>query len=294
LACMWPLTVIALLARAIARENCRIVVSEHTSWSRSPLVSRSSVAWQVAASMRLFYPLANGIVAVSRGAADDLSRFSRLDRKSISAIYNPIVNQGLVEDPDCPLEPAGWCVGGHRRVLAVGRLKAIKGYETLLRSFSLLVKRVDAKLLILGEGEQREALEALAGDLGLSERVFMPGFSRNPTPYFRHAHLHVLSSSGEGFANVIVEAMAAGTPVVSTDCLSGPREILADGKFGRLVPVGDVSALAEAMEASLSVEVDEGVLKARAREFSIEVSADQYLHLLVPAADVGSTEVEEA
>ena len=110
----------------------------------------------------------------------------------------------------------------------------------------------------------------------------MPGFAKDPSPYYQQADLHVLSSTGEGLGNVIVEALAAGTPVVSTDCLSGPREILSDGQFGRLVPVGDTVALARAMDDSLATLPDPAVLKARAQYFSIEKAADQYLEILVP------------
>ena len=139
---------------------------------------------------------------------------------------------------------------------------------------------VDARLLILGDGECRSALAAQAKALGIADSVFMPGFVANSSPYYQHADLHVLSSTGEGFGNVIVEALAAGTPVVSTDCPNGPREILADGKFGRLVPVGDVEALAAAMRESLASEHDSGALMARAQDFGIDTAVDQYEKLL--------------
>lgn len=286
LACMWPLTVLTILARVLSRMQTRVVVAEHTTWSRSELLSRFTVGWQVRASMNLFLPKADAIVTVSQGAADDLARFSGVDRSSISVIYNPVVGDAE-RQPDCPPdEPQGWCVGAHRRVLAVGTLKAIKDYATLLNAFALLRQRIDAHLLILGEGECRTALAAQAQELGISDSVFMPGFVKDLSPYYQHADLHVLSSTGEGFGNVIVEALAAGTPVVSTDCLSGPREILAGGKFGRLVPVGNVQALAEAMRESLASEHDCAALMARAQDFSIDKATDRYLELLLPDASV--------
>ena len=173
-----------------------------------------------------------------------------------------------------PLTPTGWWTGPHRKVLAVGTLKTIKDYATLLNAFARLRQRVDARLLILGEGECRVDLETQARQLGIASGVFMPGFVKDPSPYYQQADLHVLSSTGEGLGNVIVEALAAGTPVVSTDCLSGPREILSDGQFGRLVPVGDTVALARAMDDSLATLPDPAVLKARAQYFSIEKAAD--------------------
>lgn len=282
LACMWPLTVIALWARTLSRVSTRLVVAEHTTWSSSELLQRWSVGWQIRTSMHRFFPNADGIVAVSQGAADDLACFASLDRRSITVIYNPVVGNGPALAVAPPAAPVGWCVGAHRRVLAVGTLKEIKDYSTLLNAFAALRQKVDARLLILGEGECRAALEAQARRLGLSDSVFMPGFVKDTAPYYHHADLHLLSSTGEGLPTVIIEALAAGTPVVSTDCPSGPREILCDGQFGRLVPVGDVDALAAAMLASLTSTHDRAALMARAQDFSIDKAVDQYEALQFP------------
>lgn len=287
LACMWPLTVFALLARTLSRVPTRVLVAEHTTWSRSELLARWSVGWQVRTSMHRFFPGADGIVAVSQGAADDLARFANLDRKSITVIYNPVV--GDAKPPaSAPFAPAGWWTGPHSKVLAVGTLKTIKDYATLLQAFARLRQQVDARLLILGEGECRPALEARARQLGIEASVFMPGFVRDISPYYQNADLHVLSSTGEGLPTVIIEALAVGTPVVSTDCPSGPREILRDGQFGRLVPVGDVVALATAMAESLVATHDSAALKARAQDFSIDKATDRYLELLFPQTSSGA------
>ena len=281
LACMWPLTVCALLARTLSRVPTRVVVAEHTTWSRSELLARWSVGWQLRTSMHRVFSGADGVVAVSQGAADDLARFANLDRKSITVIYNPVV--GDAKPPSSvPLAPAGWWTGPHSKVLAVGTLKTIKDYATLLQAFARLRQQVDARLLILGEGECRPALEAQARQLGIEASVFMPGFVKDISPYYQQADLHVLSSTGEGFGNVIVEALAVGTPVVCTDCQSGPREILRDGQFGRLVPVGDAAALAVAMAESLAATHDTNALKTRAQDFSIDKAVDRYEELLFP------------
>ncbi|MDP2163204.1 MAG: glycosyltransferase [Hydrogenophaga sp.] len=287
LASMWPLTALALIARVLAGVSSRVVVAEHTTWSKSELLSRWSVGWQVRTSMHHFFPKADGIVAVSNGAADDLARFARLDRRSISVIYNPVVGP---ERPvsDEVLQPAGWWNGPHKRVLAVGTLKAIKDYATLLDAFAVLRQQVDARLLILGEGECRAALELQVRRLGLEGSVFMPGFAKDTAPYYQRADLHVLSSAGEGLPTVIIEALAAGTPVVSTDCPSGPREILVGGQFGRLVPVGDEPALAAAMAESLAATHDRAALKTRAQDFSIDKAVDQYEALLFPQPFAGA------
>lgn len=283
LANMWPLTLKAVWARSLARVPTRLVLVEHTTWSGSELLARPTVGWQARMSMRLFYPQADGIVTVSHGAADDLAAFAGLARRSITAIYNPVV--GAEREPcSAELEPAGWWSGHHKRVLAVGTLKPIKDFGTLLDAFATLVRQVDARLLILGEGECRLALEAQVLRLGLQGRVFIPGFVKDTEPYYQTADLHVLSSKGEGFGNVVVEALAAGTPVVSTDCPNGPREILSDGRFGRLVPVGDAAALSVAMQDTLAAPPDPASLKARAQDFSIDKAVEQYLQVLLPAS----------
>lgn len=293
LACMWPLTVIAVWARKLARANTRVIVAEHTTWSRSELLARPTVGWQIRTSMRYAFPMADGIVAVSQGAANDLARFAGIDRDAITVIYNPVVSRDNNNDKICCscvgfYPPAEWWTGSHRRILAVGNLKAIKDYSTLLAAFARLRQHVDARLLILGEGACRAMLETQIRQLGLEGLVFMPGFVVDPRPYYQHADLHVLSSTGEGFAMVIIEALAAGTPVVSTDCPSGPREILSDGKYGWLVPVGDPVALAIAMEEALSAQHDRATLRARAQEFSVDKASDRYLKLLFPEESRGS------
>ena len=231
--------------------------------------------------MHYVFPQADGIVAVSQGVADDLARFANLNRTAITVIYNPVVGDQKPASR-VPLAPVGWWIGSHHRVLAVGTLTPTKDFTTLLAAFAQLRQRVDARLLILGEGGSRSVLEAQVVALGIEASVFMPGFVNDPPSYYEHADLHVLSSTGEGLPTVIIEALEAGTPVVSTDCPSGPREILRDGQFGRLVPVGDVSALAAAMAESLAATHDTAGLKARAQDFSIDKAVDQYEALLFP------------
>jgi glycosyltransferase involved in cell wall biosynthesis len=288
LACMWPLTVIAPWARMLARVHTRVVVAEHTTWSRDEIASFFVARCRARVTMRFTFPQVDGVVAVSQGVADDLAHFGHIDRNSIRVIYNPVVSEVKPPKNEAPsLEPVGWWFGPHRRVLAVGTLKPIKDYRSLLSAFAKLCEQLDARLLILGEGECRPALEEQARQLGIQGRVFMPGFVKDLLPYYQRADLHVLSSTGEGLGMVIVEALAVGTPVVSTDCPSGPREILVDGKFGRLVPVGDPKALAEAMQDSLESEHDSGELIVRAQDFSIDRAVEQYLELLFPSVPQG-------
>lgn len=285
LACMWPITATALWAAKLARVDTRVVVAEHTTWSRAEICKSLFTRWQVKTSMYFTFPFVNGVVAVSQGAADDLASFANLDRNTITVIYNPVVGEAKPASPS-PLQPLGWWSGSHHRVLAVGTLKAIKDYATLLNAFALLVANVDARLLILGEGECRAALEQQARELGISDKVFMPGFTSEPAYYYQQADLFVLSSTGEGLPTVMIEALAAGTPVVSTDCPSGPREILSDGQFGVLVPVGDAQALATAMATSLTSTHDIEALKTRAQDFAIDKAVDQYETMLFPHSPV--------
>jgi glycosyltransferase involved in cell wall biosynthesis len=169
-------------------------------------------------------------------------------------------------------------------VLSVGRLVPQKDHATLLRAFSRLRAGRAARLVILGDGKDRKSLELLASKLGVADDVSLPGFESNPYRYMRRCAVFVLSSAWEGSGNVLAEAMACGAPVVSTDCPSGPAEILGDGKYGPLVAVGDHEALAAAIEASLDHPPPPGDLRSRADVFSSSRSADAYLKLLMPEA----------
>lgn len=280
MACMWPVTIMALVSRVVSRVPVRVVLSEHTNWSVAEIASRFWTRISINLTMRVFYRFADAIVAVSKGAKRDLEERAWLSSDRVAAIYNPIVNDsGHIPEPTL-LE--GWSGGAHKRLIAVGTLKPIKDYPTLLRAFRQVCDVVDSRLVILGEGNERSELERLLRELGLIGRVFLPGFVIDPASYTTQADLHVLSSTGEGFGNVIVEALEHGVPVVSTDCPSGPREILCDGKYGRLVPPGDPDALAKAILESLREVPDRDALTARAHDFTVGAIADEYLQVLLP------------
>jgi glycosyltransferase involved in cell wall biosynthesis len=288
LGCMWPMTVVLVLARMLSRVPFRLVVAEHCTWSESELFVRPFARWKVRTSMHYALPRADAIVTVSTGAADDLSAFAGIDRRCVNVIYNPVTRAAAAFELPAAVTPEGWCTGSHHKILAVGTLKEIKDYPTLLLAFRLLRERMNARLLILGEGQCRPVLEAQCRQLGIADAVFMPGFVTDPQPYYRRADLHVLTSTAEGLGNVIIEALAAGTPVVSTDCPHGPREILADGTYGRLVPVGKPEMLASVMEESLVTSHDKAALIARGRDFSVDKAVEAYLQLLLPGTFTGS------
>lgn len=282
LACMWPLTIAAIVANLMSGHITRVVVAEHSSWSASERSHARLHRTMLGLTTRLLYRHTAGVVAVSNGVASEVACLASLPPERVTAIYNPISGGRVVPNLQSATVPEAWAKGAHAKVLAVGRLKPIKDYPNLLSAFALLQRSVDARLLILGDGSDRDRLEAIVRDLGIKDHVLMPGFSSDPAPFYRVADLLVLSSTGEGFGNVLVEALEEGTPVVSTDCPSGPREILDNGRFGLLVPVGDSEALANAMKDSLGRSHDVAALRARAADFSVQKAADAYLDVLLP------------
>jgi glycosyltransferase involved in cell wall biosynthesis len=279
LAAMWPLTGTAMLAKKLSRVGCTIVLAEHTNFSSDPFAKRLSGRLHGYIG-RLVYGCANGVVAVSRGVKASLSARTGYDPNRIHVIYNPVrqIEDGVIGHS----QTLQWMTSDRPTVVSIGSLKNAKDFPNLLRAFARLRQSRDARLLILGEGSLRGSLESLVASLEISDSVLMPGFVPDPYPYLAHADLFVLSSAWEGLPGVLIEALVAGVPVVSTDCPSGPSEILENGKYGRLVPVGDPEALAAAMAEALDAPHDRDMLRRRGNEFSVERAADQYLALLDP------------
>jgi glycosyltransferase involved in cell wall biosynthesis len=213
--------------------------------------------------------------------ADDLSIQLEISRDNIKVVYNPLdIDRAQVLSR---LEPTRIFSdgNGHKLILGIGRLVEQKGFIHLIRAFAQVRSGSSVKLCILGEGPLRESLQAEVERLGLINEIVLPGFVDNPFAVMRQANLFVLSSGWEGFGNVLVEAMACGIPVVSTACPSGPDEILENGRWGRLVPVGDVDALAAAMAATLD-ENEHPDVATRAAEFSVDRAVDGYLEVMLP------------
>ena len=231
---------------------------------------------------RLFFPWAKAVIAVSGGVADDLRERVGLDPNLVRVIDNPVVTPDLAElAAEAPVHP--WLLEPALPViLGAGRLTIQKDFATLIRAFAQVRGTRPARLIIIGEGPERASLQALIHSLDLADAVALPGFQSNPFAWMRAADLFVLSSAWEGLPGVLIQAMACGTPVVSTDCPSGPREILHGGGtgLGPLVPVGDVTALAQAMLSTLAEPPTAEALKRRAADFSMRAVALQYLALL--------------
>lgn len=275
---LWPLTSAAILAWQLAGRPGTLFTTDHTNLSISCLQELRLSPLYLQALLRSTYPLATGLMAVSEGVKQDLCRLGAFADERVTVIYNPVV-RGLVNP--APVDPAVrqqlWGPGFNYHVLAVGSFKTQKNFPLLLRAFAQLPDSLNAKLTILGDGILRPELEALIQELGVEDRVALPGFALDPSSWFRSSDLFVLSSSWEGLPTVMIEALECGVPVVSTDCPSGPAEILDNGRYGRLVPVGDATALAAAIQASLQESHDQDALRRRAQDFAVPRIADQYL-----------------
>ncbi len=267
----------AAWAKRLSRIPVRVFLSVHENVSVGSAGMSARKQRQRFAAMRGLYPRCDGVIAVSEGVARDLVEVIGLPEGVVETIYNPVVDETLLarsrETVDHP-----WLQAGEPPViLGVGRLELQKDFPTLLRAFAALQVCRPSRLVILGEGRERAALEVLSAELGIDDRVALPGHVDNPFAWMRRADLFVLSSAWEGFGNVLAEALAVGTPVVSTDCPSGPREILASGRIGPLTPVGDTAALCEAMAATLAQPLDKEILRQRGQDYSVAASVDNYL-----------------
>lgn len=237
--------------------------------------------WRYAPELiRRTYPDAAAVVTVSRHAAAELTGEIGLPPHNITTIYNPVVDDTLRARAAEPLEHAWFSPGAAPVILAAGRLTEQKDFATLLRAFAIVRANREARLVILGEGRLRSELQALASALGIEKDVAMPGFVDNPFQYMSRSSVFVLSSEYEGLPGVLIQAMACGCPVVSTDCPGGSREILADGAFGALTRMGDEQEMACAINAELDNPIDRERLLQRAEEFSVDRAVDHYLALL--------------
>lgn len=277
--------IIAVLASLLAIYKKKLIISEHSTISLEKKAYVNLREKLTPILMKIFYPFADLVIAVSQGVADDLIRELGLSRSKIKVIYNPIVNNDLFIKSNEPFIHDWFGPGKPPVILSIGRLTKAKDYPTLIRAFALVRKKMEARLVILGEGELREELGNLVHQLNIEKDVSLAGFVDNPYVYLKRASLFVLSSKWEGLPTVLVEAMAFGCPVISTDCKSGPKEILESGKYGILVPVGDITTLAYHMEKMLtedkSVIFPEKLLMKKADEFEVHKIINEYEKILI-------------
>ena len=276
----------AVLARALAGVETRLVLRLGTNLSAAQAGASRLARWLRRTPIRLLYRRVERIVAVSDGVAADTAAIARLPPARIEVIRNPVITPALQQQAHAPC-PHPWLRSHERRgpvLLAAGRLQQQKDFPTLLRAFARLPPARGCRLLILGEGRARSGLEALCAELGLALGVHgsvdLPGYRHDLYGWLARADLFVLSSAWEGSPNVLTEALALGVPAVATDCPSGPREILAGGRYGRLVPVGDAGALAAAITATLDAPLDPATLKRAVAGYERGTSARAYLRAL--------------
>ena len=278
LAALHHVNLAAIIAVWISRLKTTLIVCEHNQISQKARHARGFVGRLTYRAVALLYPRATNIVAVSEGVADDLVAFAGLRREDVKVVYNPVYHEGIPEKAAAPPLHPWFSSRSVPTLLAVGRLHKQKGFDILLQAFRRVRTALPCRLVIVGEGVEREALTDLSRQLGIADDVSLPGFVENPLALMSRADLFVLSSRWEGLSTVLIEALACGATVVSTDCRSGPREILDNGRYGMLVPTDDPEALAQAILESLNRPRMSHI--ERAMVFSDTASVSRYLELL--------------
>ncbi len=278
------INLVALLAKRASRHRFKLLVEQQGPWSRM-LGPEAAGSWRwrhLPPLLSRLYAEADAVVPVSAGIAEHLRQVAGLPDTLLRTIHNPVLDEQSQRRRAEPLTHPWFAPGEPPVILNVGRLDRQKDQATLLRAFARLRTKHMARLMILGEGDERVRLEALAQELGIAADVALPGFIANPMPYMRESTVFALSSLYEGLPTVLIEALYCGCPVVSTDCLSGPREILQDGRYGRLVPVGDDVALAEALTETITHPPDRQMLiqSVQGRGFTVAEAAERYLQVI--------------
>jgi glycosyltransferase involved in cell wall biosynthesis len=271
---------IAVWARLLTQSATKIILTEHNSISLvfgDIDIPRYRILQLLIAPM---YPLADAIIAVSKGVSNRLKSLPRVLAGKVHMVYNPAYTPLIDALASEPLNDTWMNEKDIPVILSVGRLVKQKDYPTLIHAIDLIRISRPVRLIILGEDQDRHLLESLISKLNLSDIIRLPGFVSNPWAWMSRASVFVLSSLHEGLPTVLIEAMACGTPVVSTDCPSGPAEILEDGKYGILVPVGDSEALADAILQTLDNPISANILKSRAKYFSESNSINGYLEVI--------------
>lgn len=280
--------ILAAVARLLVRRRPRLVLSERN------VLARDQPGWKLRLVLflkKVLYPTAQCVTVVSSGVGHDLEQRLGIEKSLIRVVYNPVVTdeiQSLSEEE----VSHPWFQGSRPTILAAGRLVPAKGFPTLIRAFHRLRRNHDVRLAILGEGPKREELEELVASLGEEELVSLPGFDPNPFRYMSRCTIFVLSSRFEGLPGVLIQAMSCGAAVVSTDCPSGPSEIVDHGENGLLVPVDDDQAMAKAISTLLEQPSLRSTFGARAKEKAARFRAEASIHLYEDALSLPTTNSE--
>jgi glycosyltransferase involved in cell wall biosynthesis len=268
----------AILANTAASRRTKVIVVERNQFTLNRGLKRGTVKLSYL-MVPWLYPKADLVAGVSEGVRDDLARATGIPASRIAVLYNPVVSDAIEKSAGAPVEHPWLHEPGTPVVLGVGRFTRQKNFALLLNAFAAVRSRRRARLIVLGDGELRKDLEDLSRALGIAGDVDLPGFDANPFRFMRRAGVFVLSSDWEGLPTALIEAMACGAPVVSTDCDAGPKEILLGGRLGRIVRKGDIDGLAGAISATLDAPGDQAATVARAREFSLDRAVDRYLQV---------------
>lgn len=280
LSIMNHVNIVAVWARRLARVQTRVIVSEHTLTSKLSENTTKWGAWFILQLMKHSYKGAEAIVSVTGGVAEELSQISGISRKRIQVIYNPNITPEVKENARAPLDHPWFKPGEPPVLLSAGRMVSLKDFPLLIKAFNQVRRTRSVRLIIFGEGEKRAELEAMVQKLGLSGSVSLPGFVENLHAYMKRARLVVLTSKWEASSNVLSEALYCGAQIISTDCPYGPREILQGGKYGKLVPVGNVPVLARAIENALDNPKPNAPQESW-QPFELDNVINQYLRLLL-------------
>lgn len=271
----------AIAKQFVKNTPTKIIISVRTHLSTEYKESNSRIKRIFPILSRFFYPGVDSIVAVSKGVANDIEQLLNIPIEDINVIYNPIVDESIADLSNEIIDhPIFQKNRNYKIILGAGRLTKQKDFKTLIYAFNEVRKTINSKLVIIGEGNERKNLEKTIKELEIENEVALIGFVQNPYPYMKNSDVFVLSSIWEGFGNVIVEAMATGTNVVSTNCQSGPSEILDNGKYGKLVEVGDYNQLSDSIIKMIEDPKSEKFIKERAYFFSVESTLNEYQKLI--------------
>jgi len=271
----------AVIAGKTSMSDTTIAIGIHNTHSMSKSASKGLISKVTQLLYPRLYSQADHVIAVSEGAKQDIVQNTTLKPNDVSVIYNPVVTEELYTEAAQSVDHPWLNDDTIDVVLGAGRLAEQKDFETLIRAFEGVAEQKDnARLLIVGSGSKEAQLQTLVSELGLEDRVELVGYVDNLYAYMNAADVFVLSSRWEGFGIVLVEAMAVGTPVVSTDCPHGPNEILSNGEYGELVDVGDVMEMRNAIDRILTDKTECEQIKGRAKIFSVDTIAGNYIQEL--------------
>lgn len=270
---LWPLTISSIISWLIAGRPGKFYVTEHITHSGTPDFRKILKRLAIKLSMQICYPFTNGIIGVSEGVTEDIRKFIKFFQPRIETLNNPVK---INENPVKNIDATEWPLNDSFKILSVGTLKRQKNYKLLIKAFSIVASRVNAQLVILGEGEMRKELENYISTLGIDSRVFLPGFTLNTDSWFSTCDAFVLSSDWEGLPTVLIEALMHKCNIVSTDCPSGPMEILDNGEFGILVPRESPTALAEAILEIIKNPFEKNKFDNKIKQFTVENVSNKY------------------